>query len=111
VTTRTHLGWILVPLLLAGAPAQADEPKKPEPEAKRSYVLVGGKLPAAREESPLSQDATSHRPAWLSAVQFDRKSGFAVRRSLAFGERDVILRLKGPVMKKKRLGLAVEIRF
>jgi hypothetical protein len=106
-----HLGWILVPLLLAGAPALADEPKHPEPEVKRSHVLIAGKLPAAREESPLDREVLSNRPEWLSAVQIDRKSGFAVRRSFQLGERDMLFRLKGPVMKKKRLGLAVEIRF
>jgi hypothetical protein len=107
----TPIKWLLVPLLLAGAPAQADEPKKPEIETKRSHVLVGSKLPTARAESPLSQEVAPHRQAWLAALEIDRKSGFAVRRSFQLGEREVVFGLKGPVMKKKRLGLALEIRF
>lgn len=106
-----RLGWILVPLLLAAVPVQADEPKKPEPETKRSHVLPGGKIPTAREDSLLERDLAPNRPSWLSAVEIDKKSGFAMRQPLHIGGHPVELGLKGPVMKRKRLGVAVEIRF
>ena len=107
----TRFGWILIPLLLAGAPAEADEPKKPQPESKRTHMLVGGKVPAAREESPLALEIAAGRAPWLNALHIDKKSGFEMRQSFQLGERNVILGLKGPVMKRKRFGLAVEIRF
>ena len=104
--------WLLIPLLLVGAPsADADEPTPTEPEARRGHVLVGGKLPGSRDETQLEIDAAASRPAWMNAVHIDRKSGFEVRRSLRVGEHDVILGVKGPILKKKRLGLSIEFRF
>ena len=104
--------WLLILLLLVGAPnAHADEPTPTELEARQGHVLVGGKIPGSRDETQLEIDTAADRPAWMNAVHIDKKSGFAVRRSLRLGEHDVILGVKGPILKKKRLGLSIELRF
>jgi hypothetical protein len=110
VTTR--LSCFLVPLLLLGAHGvQAEEQAAGEPEAKRGYVLVGNQLPASREQTSLEVEATPNRADWLDAVHIDRKAGFALRRSFRLGERKLVFGVKGPIQKKKRLGVSVEFRF
>lgn len=106
----TPIRWLLIPLLLAGAPAaQAEEPAPSESEVQRGHILVASKLPGSREEAPV--ELVPNRPDWLDVVQIEKGAGFALRQSFSLGERDVIFRLKGPVMKRKRFGLAVEFKF
>lgn len=42
---------------------------------------------------------------------FLNKSGLEIRQPLEMGERRVELGMKGPLMKRKRFGLAFELRF
>lgn len=107
----TPIRWLLIPLLLAGAhAARAEEPAPSESEAQRGHILVASKLPGSREEAPAVELVPS-RPDWMDVVQIEKGAGFALRQSFSLGEHDVIFRLKGPVMKQNRFGLAVEFKF
>ena len=109
---RTRIHWLLLPLLLAGTSiAQAEEPLPHDPEAKRRTVLVGGKVRPGREEPDPDMDETSNRPAWTQQLRIAKKHGFELRQPVRLGEHDITLGLKGPVMKRKRLGLTFEVRF
>jgi hypothetical protein len=51
-------------------------------------------------------------PAWLAHyVRLDKRSGFRYSRKLDVGDQEMSLRVKGPVVRKKRLGLSLEVRF
>ena len=46
-----------------------------------------------------------------AAVQFERKAGFQYRTELVLGDASWVLRFKGPLVKRKRLGLGIEFEF
>jgi hypothetical protein len=107
----TRIPWLLIPLLIAGASGvYAEEPVPTEPEAKRRQVLSGGSVQPSRDETPLEEEA-SDRPAWTQRIHIAKKYGFELRQPVRVGDHRLSFRVKGPVMKRKRLGLTFEVRF
>lgn len=50
-------------------------------------------------------------PRKSTGLQLDPKAGLGYRTRLALGDASWVLRLKGPLLKRKRLGLGVEVTF
>jgi len=60
--------------------------------------------------------ASSARDKWLtvwlpSQLELHKGAGFAMSRPIRVGRTDLQLGVAGPVMRKKNLGLALEVRF
>ena len=103
--------WILLPLpmLMLSLSAQAQE-------SGPARALAGdSKRPLLSE--PESRDA-EQADVWQPDVEtrawrglYLNKSGLEIRQPLQLGERRFELGLKGPLMKRKRVGLKLELRF
>ena len=65
---------------------------------------------AVSEAQPPSAEGLRKAKPW-GGLRFRKGAGLEVRQQLSFGERELIVGVKGPLMKKKRLGLAFEVRF
>lgn len=96
-----------------------------------TLALLAGSHPANAESAPPVREpipqttveilADLDRPemtteGWLSPhlarVGLSGKYGLVYKRSLALGQRNVLLRVRGPALgRKKRLGLSFEVRF
>lgn len=100
---RTRISLPLLMLCLSGA-AHAELPFDPKPERS----LVAQEM--TRGPQPLSAQPISEPRRW-QRIHLAKGAGFEVRRDLAVGERDVVVGVKGPLMKRKRLGLSFEVRF
>lgn len=102
---------LVVPIWIAAlgvAHAEGLEPPSSGDE-RRALILKGSQVQPTREDVP---DVESpQRPSWLEHVHIRKGAGLEVRRSMAIGHKPVVVGLKGPVMKRKRLGLALEVRF
>lgn len=104
-TKHTHRSWISLPLLMLSlSGAQAEEPLPPAKEPARS--LLSAQMTDPYRSSPVQTlDAQDWQPVRL------RKGGVEVRRQLLVGDHPIEMRLKGPLMKHKRLGVKFEVRF
>ena len=98
--------WISLPLLLIClSGAQAEQALgNPEAPTEPARALLSAQL-AERPRTPEPEPLLAPR-TWRF-----RKGGVEVRRQVQIGERDVELGVKGPLLKRKRLGLAFEVRF
>ncbi len=65
------------------------------------------KLPAPLYPSRLSPRGLRLPPG----LQLERKAGFQYRTRLKLGDASWVMRFKGPLVKRKRLGLGVEFEF
>jgi hypothetical protein len=67
----------------------------------------------AREILFADTEVPREEPRWFSPIlQLDEKSGFAYTRNLKMGNKALVLRIKGPYLRKqKALGLAFKINF
>ncbi len=105
-----HSVWLSIPLTLLALSAAKAEPvvQVEEPSDVRVRPLFSGGL--ARARSALSAEAISESQDWRR-IRLRKGAGLEVRREVSLGERDVVLGVKGPLLKKNRLGLAFELRF
>lgn len=109
---RTPCAWLSLPLLLLSLSARAEEPWRPRADTHdpaRALRLADGRYDQAPGAFD-ARDALAATRAWRS-LHISKGSGLEYRRHLDLGERELVLGLKGPVMDKKALGLAVEVRF
>ncbi len=92
--------------LLAGPhPANAD-PDRPlrEPITYATAEVLAGLGHPGMEEDWLAPH--------LARVGLSGKYGLVYKRALDFGERKMLLRVRGPALgRKKRVGLSFEVRF
>lgn len=91
-------------LLTGGGLGGAEEPgAAPERPVRR-----GAEILAQVDQPPAEKGWLAHH---LDRIHIHRKSGLAYSRPLAIGEQDLELRVLGPAMGRKRVGLSFEIRF
>jgi hypothetical protein len=108
---RTTRRWLPVPLLALSlsATARADTPMPatpPEDQARAPLLSKSLPLPRADQERE-----TLPEPDGAFRFQLDEGVGFEVTRPVRFADRELVFGLKGPLMKKNRVGLALEVRF
>ncbi len=59
---------------------------------------------------PMAQP--SRESSWLTShFHIKKGAGFAYTREVTFGRRGLVLSVQGPVIRKRRDGLGVEVRF
>ena len=96
---RSVLTVALLSTPILGSVAKADE-ERVIGEMKRPRQIV----------FPLAQPSQEGR--WLSShFHIKKGAGIAYTRSLSFGRHDVTVSVQGPVIRKRRYGLGVEVRF
>ena len=102
--------WLSIPLMLLALSAAHAEPvlqvERPSELRVRPLFFEG----PARTRSVLSAEGISESQDWRR-IRLHKNAGLEVRRELSLGERHIVLGVKGPLMKRKRLGLAFELRF
>ncbi|MGH0031402.1 MAG: hypothetical protein ACQGVC_16525 [Myxococcota bacterium] len=102
--------WFSIPLLLLPlSTASAEEPTPGQALVREPFREVG-------ELSQLHDPGRLHGAEPVQETRaWDRlylnKSGLEVRKPLTLGERRIELGVKGPLMKRKRVGLKFEVRF
>ncbi len=105
-----HSVWLSLPVTLLALSAAKAEPvvQIEEPSDVRERPLVSGEL--ARSRSVLSERVIPESRDWRR-IRLREGAGLELRREISLGERDIVFGVKGPLLKKKRLGLAFELRF
>jgi hypothetical protein len=101
--------WLPIPLLaLSVSAANADTlaPAAP-PEDPARTRLLSKSLPLVRSED---RDVTPDPDDGIR-LHFDRGTGLALRKPVRVSDHELVFGLKGPLMKKNRVGLAFEVRF
>jgi hypothetical protein len=102
--------WLPIPLLaLSVSAANADTlaAATPPEDPARTQQILSKSLPLARgEERDVAPD-----PDDGIRLHFDRGTGLALRKPVRVSDHELVFGLKGPLMKKNRVGLAFEVRF
>ena len=102
--------WFSLPLALLALSAAKAEPVVQIEEPSDVQVPHVVSVELARSRSSLSDHAISESRDWRR-IRLRKGAGLELRREISLGERVIVLGVKGPLMKKKRLGLAFELRF
>ena len=105
---RAGRAWLSIPLLLLSLSARAEDPLLRAPEPSEATLRLLSSNPT-RLERDRSFDLPSATRDWRG-VRIRKGAGLEYRRQVNMGERSVVLGGKGPLMKK-RLGVALEVRF
>ena len=91
-------------LLIGASGATAEEAEDASPPTIRRHAEILSQL-----------DRPSDETGWLALhlerIQVHRRAGFAYTRPLSLRERPLEIRLTGPAMRRKRVGLSFELRF
>ncbi len=103
-----HSVWLSLPLALLALSGAKAEPVVQIEGPSGVRPPFSGELALARGASP--EEAISESRDWRR-IRLRKGAGLEVRREINLGEREIVLGVKGPLMKKKRLGLAFELRF
>jgi hypothetical protein len=99
--------WLWIGAAHAGS---SDVPAQPV-VTQRAAQMLPFELAVANGR-PASLTPEQWLTLWLpSRVELRKGSGLAVTRPVRIGKSDVELGLAGPVMRKKNLGLTLEVRF
>ena len=102
---RASRAWLSLPLLLLSLSARAELPAPPQPED--SDAVSSHPIHLERDRSLDALSATR----WWRRVRVRKGAGFEYRRPVNLGEREVVFGVMGPLMKRERLGVALEVRF
>lgn len=101
------LPWLWIGTAQAGG---QDVPTDKVVTHRAAQALAPAFDPHVAAFAPLASDP--RLPVWLpSQLELRKGSGLAVSRPIRVGEKDLRLGLAGPVLRKRNLGLAVELRF
>lgn len=105
---RHHHIWIAVPLALFALSAANAEPRllSGEPRDERMKPLLAKELPRAQRNFRADSNGSDWRQ-----IRISKGAGLEVRHHFDLHERPMVLRVRGPVMKKRALGLRFELRF
>jgi hypothetical protein len=105
-----HSVWRSFPVTLLALSVARAEPvlQIEEPSDVQEWPLVSAEL--ARSRGALSDLVIPESRDWRR-IRLRKGAGLEMRHEISLGERDIVLGVKGPLMKKKRLGLAFELRF
>jgi hypothetical protein len=109
---RTTRRWLPVPLLALSlsAAARADTAVPPAPpEDPARAQLLSRSLPLARGDH--DKDASPEPAADAFRFHLNEGAGLEISKPVRFADHELVFGLKGPLMKRNRVGLAFEIRF
>jgi len=96
-------------LMWTAATANADPPTRGEPS---DDLRAQGAQSASKFRAPVYLSRLSPRGLRLPpGLQLERKAGLQYRTRLELGDSSWVMRFKGPLVKRKRLGLGVEFEF
>jgi hypothetical protein len=101
-----HVGSIEIALLMAllvASPALADDPEGQPPQRRHAAEVLATLDQPAPEEGWLELH--------LDRIRVGGEGGFQYRQKFQGRERDTELRINGPALKRKTVGLEVEFRF
>ena len=107
-STSVRTGAILTMglLLTVGAAARADEDSaEQEPTLHRSVEIL------AHMARPEIETPRPERSWFTSNIHIKKKRGLEYTHVMSFNGRPLLLNFQGPLMRKKRLGLLLELRF
>jgi len=94
---------LLLGLLVANRATADGEPDPQEPKHRRSAEVL------ATLDQPEAEEGWLH--FHLDRVRVGGGGGLQYRRSFPGRERDTELRISGPALQRKRVGLEIEFRF
>lgn len=100
-------------LLLALHASAADDEILPRALDHRQTAVVTLRAINLRDPIPREEpavEAVQPPERWIDRVR-PNKHGFRYQDTVRLGGHDYIFNLKGPLLKKERLGLAFEVRF
>jgi len=95
----------LIALLATPAWAKGSDPRE---DARR--VRTAATILLSEDPDDITQDSGRFRPWIAENMRFDRR-GLKYSRRFGDGADRVVLRVKGPLLEKRRFGLTFEVRF
>ncbi len=107
-STSVHAGAILTLglLLTVGDAARADDQTaEQQPTLRRSSEIL------AQMDRPVIETPRPGRSWFVSNIHIKKKRGLEYTHVMSVKGRPMLLNVQGPVMRKKRLGLTLELRF
>ena len=107
-STSVHAGAILTLglLLTVGDAARADDrTAEQQPTLRRSIEIL------AQMDRPVFETPRPGRIWFVSNIHIKKKRGLEYTHVMSVKGRPMLLNVQGPVMRKKRLGLTLELRF
>ena len=107
-STSVHAGAILTLgfLLSVGGAARADEEAaEPRPTLRRSAEIL------AHLDQPALEIPRPERTWFVSNIHIKKKRGFEYTHVMSVNGHPILLNVQGPLMRKNRLGLTIELRF
>ena len=108
---RLILGSALPWLWIGAAHAGSSDVPAQQVATQRAAQMLPFEF-AARTAAPASLTPEQWLILWLpNRVELRKGAGFAMTRPVRVGKSDLQLGLAGPVMRKKNLGLTLEVRF
>ncbi len=93
-------------LLSVGGAARADEEAAEQTPTLRRSVEILAYLDRPEIETPRPE-----RSWFTSNIHIKKKRGFEYTHGMSFNGRPLLLNIQGPVMRRNRLGLLLELRF
>ena len=106
MSVRTGAILTLGLLLSVGGAARADEDSTDqEPVLRRSVEIL------AHMDRPEMEAPRPGRSRFVSNIHIKKKRGLEYTHVLSFNDRPLLLNIQGPVLRKKQLGLTLELRF
>jgi len=107
-STSAHAGAILTLglLLTVGDAARADDPiAEQQPTLRRSVEIL------AQLDRPEVETPRPGRSWFVSNIHIKKKRGLEYTQVMSVNGHPMLFSVQGPVMRKKRLGLTLELRF
>ena len=105
-SVRTGAILTLGLLLSLGGDTRADEKTAvQQPTLRRSIEVL------AHMDRPEIQIPRPERTWFTNNIHIKKKRGFEYTHVTSFNGRPLLFNIQGPVMRKKRLGLTLELRF
>jgi hypothetical protein len=107
---RSFRRWLPVPLLaLSVSAARADMPvPAAPPEEPARPQLLSRSLPLPRSDQDKD---TAPEPTDTLRLDLHKGAGLEISKPVRFADHELVFGLKGPLMKRNRVGLLFEVRF
>lgn len=106
--SSVYTGAFLTLGLLLGVGESAgadDDTAERQPKLRRSVEIL------ADMDRPELEAPAPERSWLLSNIHIKKKRGLEYTHVLRFNDRPLMLNVQGPVMRKRRLGLTLELRY
>jgi len=102
--------WLPVPLLalsLSAARADTPLPAAPAEDPARPFLRSKSLPPARDDHAPEAMP----EPRDAFRLHLDKGAGLELRKPLRVADHELVFGVKGPLMKRNRVGIAFEVRF